>query len=356
MLHAPHRRSLTLYFALTWSLLAIYASLYPFTGWRDSGIDVFVYLTAAWPRYTTSFDITTNAVAYFPFGMFWAAFISRRLPALPPLLAVLMVTGGTVVFSGGLETLQSYLPNRVPSNLDLLCNAGGACAGAWAGARWGRLLLDGGRLDRLRRRWIISGHGVEGGLLLLAFWLLIQCDPASLLFGAGDLRRLLGLPPAQPYSAELFRQIETLIAAAGTFSALLLASLLSASPRRRLFPLIVLAAAVLIRTLAQALMMQPAAAFAWATPGALSGLALGVALWLIAASLRLSLQRSLAGLALLAATVMVNLVPENPYLENTLQIWNSGQFLNFHGLTHFAASLWPFAVLPWLMLFYPEES
>jgi VanZ family protein len=353
MPRAPRRRSLTLYFALSWALLVVYASLYPFSGWRDSGTEHFAFLWSAWPRYTTSFDIATNALAYLPLGLFWTAFLGRTMP---PLVAAAGVTVAAALFSGGLETVQNYLPSRVPSNLDLACNTGGTFLGALIGARWGRLLLDGGRLDRLRRHWISGGRGVEAGLLLLAFWLLIQCDPASLLFGAGDLRRLFGLPPAQPYSAELFRDIEAAIVTTGTLSALLLAGLLSAPSRRRLFPLIVLAAALLIRTLTQALMMTPAAALSWATPGAMTGLALGSVIWLAAARLLPSLQRSLAGFALLAATAMVNLVPENPYLENTLHIWNPGQFLNFHGLTHFAATLWPFAVLPWLMLFYPEES
>ena len=63
----------------------------------------------------------------------------------------------------------------------------------------------------------------------------------------------------------------------------------------------------------------------------------------------------MAALALLFATVMVNVAPENPYLLNTLQIWNPGQFLNFNGLTRLIASLWPFLALPWLMIYRPER-
>ena len=60
-------------------------------------------------------------------------------------------------------------------------------------------------------------------------------------------------------------------------------------------------------------------------------------------------------LALLLATVMVNIAPENPYLLNTLQIWNPGQFLNFNGLTRLISSLWPFLALPWLMIYRPTK-
>ena len=60
--------------------------------------------------------------------------------------------------------------------------------------------------------------------------------------------------------------------------------------------------------------------------------------------------------ALLLATVMVNVAPENPYLHNMLQIWNPGQFLNFNGLTRLVSSLWPFLALPWLMTYRPRKN
>ena len=62
----------------------------------------------------------------------------------------------------------------------------------------------------------------------------------------------------------------------------------------------------------------------------------------------------MAALALLFATVMVNAAPENPYLHHMAQFWQSGQFLNFNGLTRLVCSLWPFLALPWLMIYRPE--
>ena len=68
-----------------------------------------------------------------------------------------------------------------------------------------------------------------------------------------------------------------------------------------------------------------------------------------------AIQSALAAVALLFATVMVNLAPDNPYLEQMQQVWNPGQFLNFHGLTQFAATLWPFLALPWLIMYRRNE-
>lgn len=349
---APLQRSLSYHLALAWALLAIYASLYPFTGWRDSGANPFEFLTAAWPRYFTAFDLITNVAAYMPLGLFWCMVLQRRLPAA--LSIAVTLTAGTLL-SGSLEVLQNYLPSRVASNLDLATNSIGMLLGALAAVRWGGWILDDSRLTRWRRRALAQGHGIEAGLMLLGLWLLIQFDPASLLFGAGDLRRLLELPPAQAFSADGFRKIEAAIAATGALALLLVCGLLSASRQSRLLPAAVLLGGLGAKTLGHALMMQPAAALIWLTPASLSGLVAGLTLWLLAAPLAPALQRTLAALALLTGTTLVNLAPENPYLEYSLHIWNPGQFLNFHGLTRFAASLWPYLILPWLMLFATEE-
>jgi hypothetical protein len=102
--------------------------------------------------------------------------------------------------------------------------------------------------------------------------------------------------------------------------------------------------------------MGPAAALGWITPGNSLGLGIGLALWWSATFLGAPLQRAVAALALLLATVMVNVAPENPYLHNMLQIWNPGQFLNFNGLTRLVSSLWPFLALPWLMTYRPRKN
>ncbi len=114
--------------------------------------------------------------------------------------------------------------------------------------------------------------------------------------------------------------------------------------------------AVLIKTGTHALLMGPAAALIWITPGNSLGLGVGLALWFSATFLNFPLQRAVAALALLLATVMVNIAPENPYLHNTLQTWNPGQFLNFNGLTRLISSLWPFLALPWLMTYRPNKT
>lgn len=342
----------SLYPAAAYTLLAVYASLHPFTGWHDSGAPLEAFLTAGWPRYFTAFDLAINVAAYLPLGFLW-------VPALQPHLGRAAAVLLAIFFGAGLslamESLQNYLPSRVPSNVDLACNALGATLGALLGARWGYQLLDGGRLHALRMRLIRHGGMGDAGLMIVGLWLLTQLNPETLLFGNGDLRSLLGLPAPLPYSAGRFAGIEAAVVCAQTFAVGLLATRLGLLPMR--LPVAALfGAALAAKSLALALTLSGARGFAWATPGSLVGLGAGAALWLAATLLPARMQKALAASALLLATVLVNLAPDNPYLANTWQTWNPGQLLNFLGLTKLASSLWPFLALPWLMMLRTERK
>jgi len=88
---------------------------------------------------------------------------------------------------------------------------------------------------------------------------------------------------------------------------------------------------------------------AWLTPGAQLGLAAGTVLMLAAILLPRTARLALAAVLLMAATVLVNLSPPNPYLAAILKVWSQGHFLHFNGLTRFVASAWPFAALGYLI-------
>lgn len=339
----PFRSSLALYFSFGYALLIVYASLYPLTGWHSSGSASLAFILAPWPRYITTFDLITNVAAYLPLGFFLAT-AGRRW--FDPVGAISMAVLAGALLSFGAEWVQNYLPSRVASNLDWAGNVFGTVIGALSGALLGPRLID----ELRHTHWPGQGGRTDAGLALLGLWLLTQFDPTTLLFGAGDLRRLFDLPAEQSFSAEAFSSLENLIAASATLAILLTADLLAPSRQRRLFPLSLLGIGLAAKTLAFTLMMAPQSAFVWATPGSLRGLAIGSVLWLLVSVLPSAAQRALAALSLLAATVLVNMVPENPYLESTLHAWNPGQFLNFHGATHLAAMLWPWLALPWLVL------
>ena len=62
-----------------YAALIVYASLYPFTGWRDQGIAPWAFLASPWPKYWTGFDIAANVCGYIPLGFLLALAFARRL-------------------------------------------------------------------------------------------------------------------------------------------------------------------------------------------------------------------------------------------------------------------------------------
>ncbi|MGD9952692.1 MAG: teicoplanin resistance protein VanZ, partial [Burkholderiales bacterium] len=51
-----------------YTLLVVYASLYPLTGWRDHGALPFEFLAAPWPRYVVAFDVAADVLGYAVLG------------------------------------------------------------------------------------------------------------------------------------------------------------------------------------------------------------------------------------------------------------------------------------------------
>ena len=341
------------YLFVAYALLVVYASLHPFSGWRDQGLPPFAFLTARFPHPFHPFDMVANFVGYVPLGFF-------AVLALHPLLrsrtAVLLVALFALLSSFALESLQLYLPARASSNLDLLANAAGGVFGALAAAASRQLLHHQG-LHAFRDRLFLPGGRVDLGLVLLGLWLLTQLNPSTLLFGTGDLREWFRPPPGKLYPAELFVRVEAGVAGANALAVGLMASCLIA-PRqpKRLAVIALVGAGLCVHSFAFGLLVSSQDILSWLTPGALFGVATALALLLIAAGLPRTVQLALSGLTLLAATALVNLAPANPYMTATLSIWQQGQYFNFNGATRIVSAIWPFAAMFYVVLLAAERG
>ncbi|HEV7814315.1 MAG TPA: VanZ family protein [Janthinobacterium sp.] len=348
---------------LAYVFLIVYASCFPFTGWHNNGLSPLTYLEHLdMPRYWTKFDAGINIVGYIPLG---ALTVYAFYPRINGVAAVLLASVCGILLSGTMEAVQSYLPSRVSSNLDFFTNAAGCCAGAIGGALSARKLLDRSHLYRLRRHWFAE-HASQG-LVLLALWPLAQIYPQACLFGLGQLLPILSqwaswlldteidlasyIRPESVLTVEQYWLSETIITACGMTGAVLTMLCLLRRPAPKVgLVFALLAAAVLVKSLASALLFSPENAFVWVTPGAEGGFLIGlIMLGGLVFAPRVA-QRRLAALTLLLSLAIVNATPANPYFMATLQGWVQGKFLNFNGAAQFLSLLWPFFALWFLWL------
>lgn len=335
-------------------LLTVYATLYPLSGWRDHGLSPFAYLSAPWPRYVSGFDVAANVVGYVPFGLLGVMALHPRFAGWRAFgLAALAALAASI----GLEAAQTYLPARIASNLDVLANAAGALLGAALGTGIAPRFLGEGPLKRVRREVFLPGTAVDFGLALIGLWLFTQLHPSALLFGNGDLRDLLVPPEGRAHGPEHFVFLEAVTAAANALAVALFASALTVGSQ----PARWLAAAVLllglaVKTAAFAMVMRAEDVLVWLTPGAIEGIAAGVLLAVAAVALPRTVRLALAAVLIMAATVLVNLAPPNPYYVASYRHAQRDHFLNFNGLTRLVSAAWPFVALGYLIVLASRRS
>ena len=73
----PRHRSSAVPLAWLYAGLIVYASLYPFTGWRMPGHAPLGFLVAPWWHWWTWFDVVSNLLGYLPLGALLATALIR---------------------------------------------------------------------------------------------------------------------------------------------------------------------------------------------------------------------------------------------------------------------------------------
>lgn len=347
--------------------LIVYASLYPFSGWRDQGVGALAFMASPWPKYWTWFDIWSNVVGYAPLGFLLALGYLRRgsEPLLPSsrTAAVTVAVASAALLSLTMESVQSYLPERVASNLDFALNTLGALLGALAAAALERAGAI-ARWSRFRVRWFVDD--ARGALALLALWPFALLFPAAVPLGLGQVFERLEaaltdwftdtpfldwLPVRDIELQPLVPGAELMCVALGVLIPCLLGySVIAAYARRAAFAFAVVAVGVLATALSAALSWGPAHAWAWLSLPVRLGLAVGLVLSLVLVAMP---RRGCAGLVLVAGMLhltLLNQAPASAYFAHTLQAWEQGRFIRFNGLAQWLGWIWPYAVLLYVLL------
>jgi len=176
----PHAHSLLRRYLLAgYVLLIVYASLSPFTGWQapDSGF-LEVLTSSRKPSYT-AFDAIANGFAYLPLGLLLTLTLHTRFR---PLQCVGGATLVALLLSLAMEYLQSYLPMRASTGMDVLANGLGALGGAllavWIAPQGWFMRATEWRIALFQR-----GAGVDFGLALTMLWMFAQINPSLPMLG-----------------------------------------------------------------------------------------------------------------------------------------------------------------------------
>jgi hypothetical protein len=218
----------------------------------------------------------------------------------------------------------------------------------------------------MRQRWFVGDSA--GALALLALWPVGLLFPTPIPLGLGQVgerlrealaHALAGVAWAGPVHQLLASEAsattplrpvtEAFIMALGLLSPCLLAfSVMVTGWRRVAMGLGALLLGLGGMTLSTALNFGPGHALGWLSPAVLPGLGLGLLLALGCAQLRRSRVAGLGLMALTGLVVGVAQAPADPYFAQSLQAWEQGRFVRFHGLAQWVGWLWPYAAMAWL--------
>jgi VanZ family protein len=362
----PRHTSAAVPLAAAWAALALYASLFPFTGWRwPPGHGLADLLALPWPPWRDDWDLWANLLGYLPWG--WLLALAWQAGGLRPGGAWVAGVLTAAAASFTIEVLQNFLPGRHPSLKDVAMNAVGAGLGAASALSLQRAGLT-RHWMRLRQRWFVPHSG--GALALMTLWPFALLFPTPMPLGLGQIgprfRDALAWATegvswaeslaawsdtAAPMQATLSPLSEGVATALGLFAPCMLACSVSRpGPQRLLLALGAAGLALATMTVSALLNFGPRHALAWQTGTTLPAMA---AATLAAMALAFVPRRVACGLALVALAFGVALVAQanpDPYLEVNLQAWEQGRWVRFHGVTQWVGLTWPYLAMLWLLV------
>ena len=155
-----------------------------FPSWRDQGIAPWAFLASAAAQVLDRLRRHGQRGGLHAAGLSGGHCVECHAPGRRHRASVRAGIAATVAawaaMSLAMETLQSYLPVRVPSNVDWVLNIGGRLAGRCWRPGAGAPGCVGPLAAGLRERWFVED--ARGALVLLALWPLALLFPAAVAF------------------------------------------------------------------------------------------------------------------------------------------------------------------------------
>lgn len=360
--------------------LVVYATLYPWTGWHWPAWGQVEWMLPR-HRWETTGDLVNNLLGYMPLGLLLCLSLLRSgwRPWAAAIVAWVCCSGLSYV----LELIQYTLPGRVPSVADWALNSLGAAWGVLA-ALVAQALGAVDAWQRWRERWFVPEAGL--GFVLLCLWPLGLLFPPPLPLAQGQLWPTLQwllvdwtagtswqvwfLPEGDVLDAMIHDRWaqwvslgkseasgvwdqpvrEAVVVTLGLLAPMSLACALTRRFSLRLMLLVlVVSVGVLASTVSAAMNFGPEHALVWVTLPTSVGWLAGALLAALVLYMRRWTASLLGVLVLLALIWLVHRLPPDPFYAETLQAWERGRFIRFHGLSRWFGLLWPYVALGWLL-------
>jgi len=340
------RTSLRGYLTAGYTLFIVYASLSPFSGWQEQGLEFYEVLASPLGQTYSWFDAATNYFAYVPYGLLFGLTLRARLNAA---WSVVFATLAGILLSASMEYLQMYLPSRISSNVDLLMNGLGMLSGALLAVSivpraWFFYLLH------WRFKYFQRGDGVDFGLALVSLWIFAQINPSLPMLGNVFITEIARQPFVPP-KIEPFSWLESAAVALNLLMLGILLLMLLRSRRHSVAGiLLVLFMIALTKFIAAAVLLKSWALLLWLNGEVMFGIFAGVLLmaligWLARPYL-MRLGAVVAALYLILAHGILD--SGSPSAAMRLYQWHYGHLLNYNGLSQTAMLLFPVLLLGYL--------
>ena len=305
-------------------MLAIaYLSLHPMSDWRLRQPSTFAFLMQGIPRHYSTADLVSNVAAYLIFGLLLV--LAWSSPARP-WRALLFATATGLALSIALESMQSWLPQRVPSLLDVAANGAGAAIGGALGAVLGLHRIRAGHSTRqVSLQWYQQGPAL--GWALLAVWVIGQIPTHRLLFSSGHPDRWIGTLPGgmddliRPLQAwqPLQGLAETLaiMVTIGVIGVLVMDLIRPVSARLAWIGGL-LVAGLTLRVVLAPMVYRGQPALVWLTSGAQAGLVLGAALLYLIGAFGARTRLGIGAALVPVSVALVVVASADPYFITTI--------------------------------------
>ncbi|MFA6015173.1 MAG: VanZ family protein [Gallionellaceae bacterium] len=340
------RALLRSYLTFCYALFIVYASLSPFGGWQEQGLDFFTVLTSPLRQTYSWFDAISNFLAYLPFGLLLGLTLRANLSAVWSV--VLTVLAG-LMLSATMEYTQMYLPNRISSNLDLWVNGIGMLCGALLAVSimpraWFFYLMH------WRMKYFQRGQGVDFGLALVLLWMFAQINPSLPILGNVFITEIARQPFVPP-PVDPFSWLESIAVA---LNLLMLGTLLMTLLRSRrhavVLLLLVLFLIALLKFIAAAVLLKSWALLLWLNSEALLGIFIGVLLMAIIGGLEKSFLLRIALVVACSYLVLTHVIIDSgsPSAAMRLYQWRFGHLFNYIGLSKTVMLIFPVLLLAYL--------